>query len=337
MHMADALVSPVVGGTLWGLSASAIAYSSSRLKAEADERRVPLMGVLGAFLFVAQMINFSIPGTGASGHLGGGLLLAILLGPHAALLVITSVLIIQAFFFADGGLLALGCNIFNMGVIPAFLVYPLLYRPLSGNSSNTVRRTAAIMFAAVVTLQLGPFCVVLETLLSNISALPFSSFLLMMQPVHLAIGLVEGVITATIVSFVFKARPEIFQSAATPALADAYPLRTLVLSFLVAAFIAGGSLSLLASQNPDGLEWAIQKVAGSAGLSEQATATHRLLMALQNKLALLPDYAFRQSSGTGAEKLGTSLAGVVGGTLTLLLLVCGGFLLKRGKNAMQDK
>jgi len=89
MHMADALVSPAVGGVMWAVSAGAVAYSSARLRTDTDERRVPLMGVMGAFLFAAQMINFSIPGTGSSGHLGGGLLLAILLGPHAALLAIT--------------------------------------------------------------------------------------------------------------------------------------------------------------------------------------------------------------------------------------------------------
>src|SRR3954454_10905279 len=121
MHMADALLSPAVGGTMWAGTAASIAYCSNKVRNELDDRKVPLMGVLGAFLFAAQMINFSIPGTGSSGHLGGGILLAVLLGPHAGLLVISSVLFVQALFFADGGLLALGCNIFNMGVIPAFL------------------------------------------------------------------------------------------------------------------------------------------------------------------------------------------------------------------------
>ena len=92
-----------------------------RAAADGDDRRVPLMGVLGAFVFAAQMVNFAIPGTGSSGHLGGGLLLAILLGPRAAFIVIASVLIVQALFFADGGLLALGCNVFNLGFFPAFV------------------------------------------------------------------------------------------------------------------------------------------------------------------------------------------------------------------------
>ncbi|MBI4792071.1 MAG: energy-coupling factor ABC transporter permease, partial [Deltaproteobacteria bacterium] len=130
MHMADALLSPAVGGTLWGVAGSAIAYSSMKVKKELDERKVPLMGVLGAFIFAAQMINFTIPATGSSGHLGGGLLLAILLGAPAAFLAIASVLTVQALFFADGGLLALGCNIFNLGFTTAYLAYPLLVKPL---------------------------------------------------------------------------------------------------------------------------------------------------------------------------------------------------------------
>lgn len=115
MHMADALLSPAVGGTMWAASAGTIAYCSSKVRKELDDSKIPLMGVLGAFIFAAQMINFSIPVTGSSGHLGGGLILSILLGPYATFLTIASVLMVQALFFADGGLLALGCNIFNLG------------------------------------------------------------------------------------------------------------------------------------------------------------------------------------------------------------------------------
>jgi len=115
MHMADALISPAVGGTVWAATAGLTVYSARKLKQEMDDRKLPLMGVLGAFVFAAQMINFTIPATGSSGHLGGGMILAILLGPYAAFLTMASVLTVQALFFADGGLLALGCNIFNLG------------------------------------------------------------------------------------------------------------------------------------------------------------------------------------------------------------------------------
>lgn len=130
MHMADALISPVVGGTMWLGVAGLAAYSAQKVTKSLDEQKIPLMGVLGAFVFAAQMINFTIPGTGSSGHLGGGMLLAILLGPYAAFLTIASVLTIQALFFADGGLLALGCNIFNLGFFPCFIAYPLIYKQI---------------------------------------------------------------------------------------------------------------------------------------------------------------------------------------------------------------
>src|SRR5512136_1061958 len=145
MHMADALLSPAVGGTMWAVSAGTIAYCSKKVRDEFDERNVPLMGVLGAFIFAAQMINFTIPATGSSGHLGGGLILSILLGPHAAFLTIASVLVVQALFFADGGLLALGCNIFNLGFIPAFIVFPFIYKKLAGCNPGQTRMNLAIM------------------------------------------------------------------------------------------------------------------------------------------------------------------------------------------------
>src|SRR5208337_4574407 len=132
MHMADALISPAVGGVMLAATAGLTVYSARNLKEEIDDRKIPLMGVLGALVFAAQMINFTIPGTGSSGHLGGAMLLAILLGPYAAFLTMASILTIQALFFADGGLLALGCNIVNMGGFACFIAYPLIYKNIVG-------------------------------------------------------------------------------------------------------------------------------------------------------------------------------------------------------------
>ena len=240
MHMADALLSPVVGGTIWAVSAGSIAYCSKKVHRELDDRKIPLMGVLAAFLFAAQTINFTIPGTGSSGHLGGGLLLTLLLGPHAAFLAIASVLVVQALFFADGGVLALGCNIFNMGFIPAFIVYPFIYRNLRGKKLNQGRLTTAIILSALVGLQLGSLGVVLETWFSGISALPFATFLLLMQPIHLAIGAVEGIVTVAVVGFVYQARPEILRIATEDLEPGRYPLRGIVVTFFVAALLVGG-------------------------------------------------------------------------------------------------
>ena len=121
---------------MWAATASLTVYSAKKLKNNLDEHKVPLMGVLGAFIFAAQMINFTIPATGSSGHLGGGMILAILLGPTAAFLVMASVLTVQALFFADGGLLALGCNIFNLGFFPCFIAFPFIYKRIVGERAD---------------------------------------------------------------------------------------------------------------------------------------------------------------------------------------------------------
>src|SRR5512140_1960414 len=152
MHMADALLSPAVGTTLWAGSAALGGYASKKLNREIDDRLIPLMGVLGAFIFAAQMINFTIPGTGSSGHLGGGMILTVILGPYAAFLVMASVLTVQAFFFADGGLLALGCNIWNLGIYPCFIAYPLIYKPLVKAESSSKKITIAAVISGIAAL-----------------------------------------------------------------------------------------------------------------------------------------------------------------------------------------
>lgn len=340
MHMADALLSPAVGGAMWAVSAAAVAWSSAKVRSDMDERKVPLMGVLGAFLFAAQMINFTIPATGSSGHLGGGLLLAILLGPHAAFLTIASVLVVQALFFADGGLLALGCNIFNMGFITAFIVYPLIYVKLTGANPSRRRMGLAIMLSAIASLQLGPFCVVLQTYLSGISELPFSAFLFMIQPIHLAIGIVEGLVTVAVVSFVRQARPEILEAALHARPAGNHPLRRLLVSFFVAAMLTGGIISWFASESPDGLEWAIAGVTGQEELAGPTRGISAALASIQEKTSFLPDYTFRKTvksaarpeenpAGASKGRLGTSVAGIVGSLLTLGLACLLPFLLRK--------
>lgn len=336
MHMADALLSPAVGGTMWAATAGTIAYCSARVRSQLDDRKVPLMGVLGAFIFAAQMINFTIPATGSSGHLGGGLLLAILLGPHAAFLVIASVLFVQALFFADGGLLALGCNIINLGLLPAFVAYPLVYRKLAGREPGQTRLMVAAIVAGVLGLQLGAFGVVAETTLSGISSLPFETFLLLMQPIHLAIGVVEGVVTAAVVSFVWRARPEILLGAESGRPLGTVPLRSVLVTFLLVALVTGGVLSWFASAHPDGLEWAIAKVTGTAELPEGGHGISQALLALQETFSFLPDYGFKAAAdgsggeaGGAADRLGTSVSGLVGGAITLAVCVLIGLLLRR--------
>jgi cobalt/nickel transport system permease protein len=325
MHMADALLSPAVGGAVWAGTAATIGYASKKLKESIDDRKIPLMGVLGAFIFASQMINFTIPGTGSSGHLGGGMILAILLGPYAAFLVMASVLTVQALFFADGGLLALGCNIWNLGIYPCFIAYPLIYKPLAGDGGNPRRVFLAALLSAIVALQLGAFSVVLETLLSGISGLSFGTFVLMMQPIHLAIGIVEGLVTAGVVHYVRTVRPELIETTASAGpLPAGTSLRKVLVGFVVLAVVTGGALSWFASSYPDGLEWSIEKVTGKAELPEQESGVPAALKGLQEKTAFLPDYGFKKPEGDPEETpswpsvdAGTTVSGLVGGILVL--------------------
>lgn len=339
MHMADALLSPQVGGGLWAVSAGLIAYSAKKVREEADDRKVPLMGVLGAFIFAAQMINFSIPGTGSSGHLGGGMILCILLGPWAAFLVLASVLAVQAMFFADGGLLALGCNIFNLGFFTCFVAYPLVYRRLTGGGLDKKMMTLAAVLAAVIGLQLGAFGVVAETVASGVSELPFRTFVLLMQPIHLAIGLVEGLVTAGVVAFVLKARPEILEAAGGRK-PIAGSVKGAVAALAAAAVLAGAALSWFASPAPDGLEWAMLKTSGKEAM-ESSGKVHSMLASLQEKTAFLPDYSFKAaehsetSPAWPAVDAGTSVSGLVGGLLTLALAMLAGLALKAWRSALR--
>jgi cobalt/nickel transport system permease protein len=346
MHMADALLSPAVGTTLWAGSVAVGGYASKKLKRQIDDRLIPLMGVLGAFIFASQMINFTIPGTGSSGHLGGGMILAIILGPHAAFLVMASVLTVQALFFADGGLLALGCNIWNLGFYPCYLVYPLLYKPLIGESQNPGRIVAVSLVSAIAALQLGAFSVVLETLLSGKSELPFGAFLLLMQPIHLAIGIIEGFVTAGIINYVRSARPELLESmAASRPLGASISLRKVMVTFVVLAVITGGALSWFASTHPDGLEWSIEKVTGKGELPEQEHGIAPVLKGIQEKTAFLPDYGFKPAGNEPKKEkaapawpgieAGTSAAGIIGAAIVLglILLIGVGIRSFRGRDA----
>lgn len=337
MHMADALLTPAVGATMWGATAVTTVYCAKKVREELDDSKIPLMGVAGAFVFAAQMLNFSIPGTGSSGHIGGGLLLTALLGPYAAFLVIASVLGVQALFFADGGLIALGANIFNMGFFPAFIVYPLLFKPIVGTSPTRLRLVGGSILASVVALILGAMGVVLQTTVSGISELPFSTFVLMMIPIHVAIGLVEGLVTAGVLLFVRESQPEILDRAAGGRTYAGLSLRPVLIGLLCAALVAGGAIAWFASANPDGLEWSIERVAGTDEIEGATGPAHERSSSLQEQLSFLPDYGFRTTAeepGDSGEvwpavDLGTTTSGVIGAAITLGVAVLVGFVLKR--------
>ena len=207
MHIASGFLSPPVWAAMAAVSGAAIAGSLAVAGRRLDERKVPLMGVMGAFIFAAQMVNFPVlPGT--SGHLGGGFLLGVLLGAPLGIIVMASILVVQSLVFQDGGIEALGANIFCMGVIPCLLgaaVRRLWMRPKAGLFADVVTAIGGI-----VGVLAGATVVIL--LLSWSASLPGSvslgQALGVMNFVHLFIGIVEGLVSVAVVRFVLTMRRE---------------------------------------------------------------------------------------------------------------------------------
>jgi cobalt/nickel transport system permease protein len=304
---------------MFAVSAAAVAYSVAKVKKDGlCGKEISVAAAAGALVFAAQMVNFAVPGTGSSGHIGGGLLLAALLWAFPAMLTMSAVLAIQCLLFADGGLLALGANIFNLGVIPCLIAYPLIFKPLVEKGAASGRVAVASMVAVVAGLQLGALGAVIQTQLSGITALPFAGFAAAMLPVHFAIGLVEGGVTAVALVLVCRLRPEIMKNAigGTP-INSGISMKKVVIAFTAAALVAGGGLSLLASSAPDGLEWSVTRTAGTAELEFQNPLAASAA-SLQERVAVMPSYGFKgAAAGQGA---GTSAAGVVGSMLTFAIV-----------------
>jgi len=328
--MADALISPAVGGTMWVASAAVTYYAAKKTGKDLSDQKVPLMGVLGAFVFAVQMINFAIPGTGSSGHLAGGMLLSVLLGPHAGFLTMTSILTIQALLFADGGLLALGCNIFNMAFFSCYLAYSLIYRKIVNDKPSRLLVAIGVTLSTISSLLLGALGVVAETSASGISDLPYQTFALFMLPIHFVIGAVEAAVTTVVLWYLWQQAPTLFAAGERKKSAQLFPLRRVVLTVMLVAVMTSGFLSWFASTRPDGLEWAVSKTTGSEEVAN-TTPLHELAALWQRKSAVFADYqvAFFAAPGKGDAKReeqqvwpavneSTSGAGVLGSVLTLL-------------------
>lgn len=304
MHMADALVSPAVAGTAGAAAAALIAVAAAKVKKIRRDDIVPLMGVMGAFVFAAQMINFTIPGTGSSGHIIGGILLAAVVGPWAGFITLCSVLIIQCLVFADGGLMALGCNILNMAAASCLIGYPLVFRPIAGRSTKPVRLMAASVAASVAALEIGALAVTFETEISGVTALPTQTFLTFMLPIHLAIGAVEGLATGAVLAFIARYRPEtLYRPAMQPDTSDTIGTpatrrgaRKVIWGFIAAALLLAGGFTWLASAYPDGLEWSVEKTSGLTDLPSAMAPT-----------ALMPDY-------------NSTFAGIIGAVIVMIML-----------------
>jgi cobalt/nickel transport system permease protein len=348
MHMADALLAPAVAATMYVASGAVAGVSIHKLRKDDEPQKLPTMAVTAALVFAGQMINYTIPGTGSSGHMCGGMLLSALLGPQAGFLSMIVILAVQCLFFADGGLMALGANIWNMAFYGCFVGYYLIWRPIMGSgwfggetkAAQRLRIIVASIIGCVVTLQLGAFSVVLETTLSGITELPFGAFVALMQPIHLAIGLIEGVVSAAVLVFVYESRPVLLRDVKA-AEGAGRSLKTTLAILAVVVVVVGGGLSLVASSNPDGLEWALfgneEAQVENMGLDEEhfgvESKTADKAASIQDKTSFLPDYAFPESDSPA----GTTVSGLVGSAivagLAVLIALIGGFFRHRKQNA----
>lgn len=298
MHVPDGFLDLKTASTTAVLSLSALTVALRRLRLGLPRRRIPLMGLAAAFLFTAQMINFPVAG-GTSGHLLGAVLALVLLGPSAAMVVMTAVLLVQCLLFADGGLLALGANVFNMaimGVLGGHAVYRSILRVLPDGRGLLV----AAAFASWCSTVLASLCCAVELAWSGVA--PWRLVFPAMTAVHVLVGLGEATITTLVIAAIMRARPDLVESnAVAPRSA----------SRLLAAYGLAVTFGLLlfvvpfASSWPDGL----QRVAEAIGFASRADEARPLA-------APMADYRL---GGLHSATAATSAAGFVGTLIVFAL------------------
>lgn len=293
LHIPNNFLSLTVSIICWAITASVLAVAISKTNRSLGERQVPLMGIMAAFIFAAQMINFPVAG-GTSGHLLGGVLVAILLGPWAGMLVMTAVVVVQGLLFQDGGLLEMGANILNMGIITAVIGYGL-YRAVM--TQNRTAKLAAIGFAAWLSVMASALAASLEIWLSGNAKLEI--IIPAMLIIHALIGLGEALITVAALGFIMRTRPDLLgEKSASAQGGRGWIFAGVLISLLVVL------LSPLASANPDGLE----RVAIDLGFIHTARS---------GPFELLPDYTL---PFLGATPLSTIVAGVIGMVIVLVIV-----------------
>jgi cobalt/nickel transport system permease protein len=299
---------------------------------------------MGAFVFAAQMVNFQLPlMPGTSGHMVGAVLLAIIVGPYAGAIAISSVVIIQCLIFQDGGLLALGCNIINMALVPSFLGY-WVYKLFAGAGSIRGQVYLGSIVACLIALVAGAVLVPIEAAVSGVLRVPFYTFLITMVGVHLIIGIVEGLITAAVLVYLRQVRPDIIAECAVNSARLSKP--AVYMTIIAATVVIGVGLSHFASSLPDGLEWSYADRPDEpefepiiANESQAVTAVDNL----QSRYSPLPDYtirtgAFGQDAPGGAVEAGAgwqSFAAVSGSGATMGVIWLGAWALRK-KNGGQD-
>ncbi len=304
MHIPDGFLDTKTVIATAALSGVAVGASLRTLNRSLPRRQVPLMGLAAAFVFAAQMVNFPIAG-GTSGHLMGGVLTAVLLGPAAGIVVMAAVLIVQCLLFADGGVLALGANIFNMGVIGTVGGFGI-YRAVYGILGSERGRFIAIAVGAWGSTILAATVCAGELAWSGTA--PWDAAFTAMVNVHMLIGLGEAVITVLVLSVIRASRPGLFTDPLMPRTRDHYVLfvtygvtAALGIAFFVAPF---------ASPLPDGLEHAVAQL-GIHGSSLPPATT-----------SPMPGYVI---PGMGSPVAATAVAGAIGTVVVFFV----GYLLAR--------
>jgi cobalt/nickel transport system permease protein len=290
MHTPDGFLSVLVSIVFWLLSIVFVGLALWRTGRELDERQVPLMGVLGATIFAGQMLNFTVVG-GTSGHLMGAAIAAILLGPWPAVLVMTSVVSIQALLFQDGGLLVMGANIFNMAVVGVFVAYAVYQSVVKLARKRAWSVFAGGFVAAWASIVVASLGVGLQLAFSGTS--PANVAVPAMGLIHALIGVGEGLITVGALAFLRATRRDLLGLA--PSRASAGSSRIVWVGGLVIA-LALAVLSPLASSHPDGLEWVAEE---NGFLNAAQDAPYQII----------PDYLF---PGLSNEAVATVAAGIVG-------------------------
>jgi len=291
MHIPDGFLSVLLSIVLWVISVVLIGIALRKTGQTIGERQVPLMGVLAAAIFAGQMLNFSVTG-GTSGHLLGAAIAAILLGPWPAVLVMTSVVAVQALLFQDGGILALGANLFNMAIIGPFVAYALFTLLMKLFKKQTWGLFIAGFIAAWSSIFIASLACALQLALSGTS--PANIAVPAMGAIHALIGIGEGLITIGALAFIFAARKDLLIADANkPARNIGVVVGGLLLSLVLVV------LSPLASSHPDGLEWVAEK----HGFIEVARE------AFYN---IVPDYSM---PGISNPALATIAAGILGAVI----------------------
>jgi cobalt/nickel transport system permease protein len=305
MHIPDGFLSLAVSVVSWFITIIMVGIAIRRSRVEMNERQIPFMGIMAAFIFAAQMINFPIAG-GTSGHMLGGALAAIVLGPWTGILVMTSVIALQALLFQDGGLLVMGANILNMGIITTLIGFGL-YRAVSSRSLSTRLTIAGV--AAWLSVIAGALLTSIQLWLSGTS--PASLVFPAMLGVHALIGIGEALITVGVLAFLNQVRPDLVSIEKTKAHGD---YKWVVGGILISIIVV--LLSPFASIHPDGLE----RVADNLEF---------LFLGKEAPYQLLPDYII---PALGESGLSTILAGLIGIIVVFLITYGIGRGLQRRKN-----